>query len=459
MSDQPDVERTFWFKCSRGHVEELPMPSESDLTLCGALIPDESPDGGRVVCAAELRHLGPTVQDWRAAMHGDEVERLTRMLAEADAALAECSRQIDGLALNPRTKAAEDETRRLRGELDARQEQLLALDDELRNATQGVMLNRDAAAREASAVHERDVARREAAVESALLRGLRERMLAEAERLDDRGRHRSANRIREAVTDSWPGGHAPGLCLPVETHYQTFEEFGTGAEPGTFLREALAAAAEAIEAEAKRSGSLGRWECTGFGGAEPQPGAPEPEPVKWRVPETPPEGSIATLSGPPLKLDTFLGHPTGDWQNALSELRTVTPPPSTGPAMILAAVAELRDARSYRIRTERQVEELEAVLARGRADYETLRQRMLRAEAKVHSRGFTLVRDVNQQTEAELERVRGDYRDQRNQRQRWQDVAVWAATSNALDVRGSRSDVLTAIVAAYERAIDGEADL
>ena len=103
---QPEPD-TFWFKCPRGHVEERPMPPEDGLTLCDATVV-KSHEGGigiyTDVCGEEMRHLGPTVAEWRAAMQkateadhrrAHEVGHVERMLVEADRALAACSRQLD----------------------------------------------------------------------------------------------------------------------------------------------------------------------------------------------------------------------------------------------------------------------------------------------------------------------------------------------------------------------------
>lgn len=109
MSDtQPEPERTFWFKCPRGHVEERPMPGDGDPPLrCFALVV-KSHEGASGIytdaCGEDLHHVGPTVGEWRAcneALRAEQVEHtrghehLERLLVEADAALAECSRQLD----------------------------------------------------------------------------------------------------------------------------------------------------------------------------------------------------------------------------------------------------------------------------------------------------------------------------------------------------------------------------
>lgn len=130
MSDQPDLP-TFWFKCPRGHVEERPMPPEDGRTLCDARVVKAHEHSSGIyydLCGEEMRHLGPTVAEWRAANEAiqqakqervEECGRLERMLVEADEALAACSAQLDGAH------------------------------EELGNATQAAWLNRDAAAREA----------------------------------------------------------------------------------------------------------------------------------------------------------------------------------------------------------------------------------------------------------------------------------------------------------------------
>lgn len=338
MSDaEPDV-RTFWFKCPRGHVEERVMPGEGDPPLlCAADVvkSHEAPGAGiyRDLCGEELRHFGPTVAEWRAtneALHEAKRQTCTgaahleRLLVEADAALAECSAQLDAAltsAQTTRAREAEAEVRRLR--------------DEVENATAAAMLNRDAAQREASAVHERDVARAEASRQTLQLHGLREAALAEAERLDDKRRHKAANRLREAVTDSW-GGNAPGLCAPA----------------GSIVPD--------------------DWLCSGFG-------LPRMEA---------PRGAI----------------------------RFATDPHPTEPLTLDSQARRISDLT-------RELADAQAELRRRRSA----------------SQGFTVVRDVNQQTEAALKRAEAALRDaqheERGARQEvchWRMVALWCAEREAM---------------------------
>lgn len=137
--DQPEPD-TFWFKCPRGHVDEHSAPPEgAPPLLCWATVV-RSHDGGHGIytdaCREELRRVGPTVAEWRAAHHAladaeveriAERERLEGMLAEADRALAECGRQLDH-AVSMR----EADSRTASEALDQRDALQTVLDDVLR---------------------------------------------------------------------------------------------------------------------------------------------------------------------------------------------------------------------------------------------------------------------------------------------------------------------------------------
>lgn len=420
------------------------MPREGSLPLlCDALIRDDWADGGRVRCGCELRFLGPTVAEWRAAndaiteaKHNGrrDVETLQRMLQSSDEALAECSRQIEeqraqldsaerevehlrmivgitGASAGwvPRSEADEylrerDEARELhracqeeyRSLDDARQEALRSAEDAWA-AHEAVAAERDAAMQlaerrgaTAQAIRERDLYRTRAADYWARLDAVRAALRAEAARLDTK-RPNFANRLRASVAETWT------LAEQIKQEEALADEL---AEPVGSAR---------IGADPSGPGSIAEVEWTHASGT---------------------------------RLLNFLGCPPGEWQNALSELRTVIPlPAKTGPELITAAVELLREARVVSRERDRAIEDA----ARGRSDFETLRQRCVRAERKVgelrsRSQGFTIVRDVNQQTERELERVRRDYREQRDQRRglacqlaHWQSIALWVAEQLNID--------------------------
>jgi hypothetical protein len=271
--------------------------------------------------------------------------------------------------------------------LDAARQEALR---ELANATQAATLNRDAAAREATAhrctkeardardvaLAERDNARADHLDQFNRCGVLRAFLRAEASTQDARGRPRLANRLREAASASWTSP---------ETETTAWRQIMYEWPEDEVAEDEVAAPELPEEGTAVRIGA--------------NPNGP---------------GSIAEVewthaSG--TRLLSFLGCPPGEWQNALNELRTVIPPPAkTGPELITAAVRELREARSYRLRQQ------------GR------------------SQGFTIVRDVNQQTEREMERVRRDYCEQRDQRRaaqclvgHWQSIALWIAEQLNID--------------------------
>lgn len=428
MSDQPDAEQphTFWFKCSRGHVEERAMPGDGDAPLrCWARIwCTAAPMGGAIIldeCGEELRHIGPTVAEWRStnddlrearSAHVRERDHLQRLLAAADSALAECASQLDRserelartltTAQTTRARQAEAEVERLRkllsetpeqgyrtgyaagyaavrAELDqalatvkrqheqlvaltASTEALLAERESLRESVELAKAMRDEALRDqeamranaAAATRERDSARGETASHHRALVWLRSAMLDEADRLDDKGRHKAANRLREHVTDSYPGGNAPGLCVPADS-------------------------------------------LIGFG-------LPRLEAER---------GSVHFSTDPyptePLTLDTQAAR----IRELEAELRTVS--------------AEL-------------------------------------ARRKHGSQGFTVIRDVNQQTQAAHDKAmaealaaRNDARAARETVCHWQAVALWAAETDGailLPQRSSRLDRLEALTAAYDAAME-----
>lgn len=400
MSDQqPDTEpRTFWFKCGRGHVSESRLPGDGELLLCDAQIV-KGPGVILDLCTEELRLHGPSVGEWRAAKaetadakaQGDaRIAHLERLLGEADAALAQCAAQLDTALGNE-------------GDLGHRVD--VAREDHRRAA--------DVAC---AAVHERDVARREAAMEGALLRGLREAVHAEAERLDDRGRHKAANRLREAVTDSYPGGNAPGLCQPVEPYFPLMEaprgsvRFAT---PGANRLAAELRAEESLAAELAADPLVSNVEMRRTERGE--------EEVFYR-PKSP---EVATIVDG--RLVTVLGAPFPEWQRAGHEVMrfgTRGTHGSTIPGAILAMVAEVRELREAE-----------------------------RARKRRGPGGFTVVRDVNQQTEAALAKAEAALHDAECDARGAQAVATWAVSA----LTNVEHDYPEA-AAAYRRAVDTESD-
>lgn len=417
MSDQPDAEpaRTFWFKCLRGHVEERswPRPGEVGAPLLCAAHVVRGPGVTLDLCGEELRHIGPTVGEWRAtntkmveaeAEHARRVAHLERLLASSDSALGECASQLDRALANEGDLGAQlaraqhrigdlegdvgvhlHAASRMRDERDERDEALTtAQTTRAREAEAEVVRlcaivehfveERDEALRDqeamranaAAATRERDTSRRAHEKAEGRLITLRRFLADEAQRADETGHPRRADRMRVARSDSF-------ATQPAEPVFDARTASFKDAIVPTY------------------------WDVsdpTGQGrpdwGADPG-GLDEPD---WRTFGTiVADGSqvldaddvVVTRSGERLGV-VFLGSPSAEWRGAVAELRAALSiiDGDTGPEMIRRALSELRRLRSD-----------------------------ARQGAHRRTHGFTVVRDVNHQTERARDRAMADALEQR----------------------------------------------
>lgn len=422
MSDQPHTEqRTFWFKCERGHVEERAMPSiPGSHWTCSARYVKVHEGGSGIyedACGFELRHVGPTVAEWRAANDErfqaladarSERERLERMLGEADAALLECGRVID---------LQREQLADVRGQLESAEAEVEHLRE---HGLVGAAHDADWVLRvEANEyLRERDAARRAKSDASNRLATLRRYLAVESDRQDDRGRHGLANRMREARSASWSVEElaSQGVCLPIPEHFD-LDEYG---EAGIKLGQ-------------NWSDMLADMSC-----ADPSNLDPEVRKLmQERTAQPIISDEVILLTGPPPRVERFLGCNLEDWQAIIAEVRSFYSHLSTPTEMLGWLLRDARDAK---------------------AEVKRLKQRGIG--------GFTLVRDVNQQTERERDNERrmrqaaqDDASGLRYEVTHWQGIALWAATSEgalALPAPSSFADRLAVVSAAYEAEMEAD---
>lgn len=474
MSDQPDAEpaRTFWFRCAWGHVEERALPLPERRMTCAAKVPAAEAAQDRPLastCGAELHLYGPTVGEWRAtntkmveaeAEHARRVAHLERLLASSDSALGECASQLDRALANEgdlgaqlaraqrrigdlegdvgvhlhaasrmrderdealtetqttRAREAEAEVVRLRAII----EQLV---EERDNATRAAMLNQEAAQQAAfnergweSALKERDSARHERDLALARLAGTEEAAAQLTQERDAALRDQEAMRAnaaaatRERDTSRRAHEKAEGRLTTLRRFLvgeaQYADETGHPKRADR-LREARIASF-ATQAEPHFDARTASFKPVIAGhtldSQEPityvppiaDPGSlDEPD---WRTFGTiVADGSqvldaddvVITRSGERLGV-VFLGSPSAEWRSAVAELRAALSitDGDTGPEMIRRALSELRRLRSD-----------------------------ARKGAHRRTHGFTVVRDVNHQTEQARDRAMADALEQRNAR-------------------------------------------
>lgn len=417
---------------------------QSDAEQRGQLAAHRSASADAAALEAEVEGLRESVKIAKAAMHEAQADARTTRLSEAacqDALAVASEDHRRAVALGMEIGEQGDE----RVAVAKRHQETAERDrDEARALLKAGREERDKPVDDAraAAIRERDKARAERQDYANRLATLRAFLNAEAEEAERRGRHRLAARWREAKTASWHG-------VKVESGYTVISETIDGAAvSGTFLSEAIAAVLAEKAREVEEGAKLAEFGAAG--------------------------GRLGSLFRDTIADDV----PLAAWRIAIAELRELYALDSDASTLIRKAVYEIREARRLLMRSAETQEETkwslplirdaeeahrllrakDEELAQGRTDFEELRQRMLRAERKVgelrnRSQGFTVVRDVNQQTERERDKAREELRAALTMRSEARSVAAWAVSA----LTNVHHDYPEAR-AAYERAIDAATD-